>query len=276
MRRLLLVTTLLCVSPALLGAQDADLFSKLDKNADGQVASDEVDGNAKGLFERLLRRGDANSDGKLSKEEFAKASSGRTENRPGADAPARPTLEPARILERADANGDGKISRDEAPQPLRGVFDRIDANSDDSVDKTELERFAERMRAGGAVAMPGAQPRPEHLVGAMLLRAIDADKDGEISSSELADAAKALAQFDTNKDGKLDAAELKAQAGGGDAPAGREAILRRLKEADANGDGKLSKDEAPERLKQVFDRIDANSDGQVEPGELREFLGRQP
>lgn len=275
MRRLLLVTTLLCISPALLGAQDGDLFSKLDKNADGQVASDEVDENAKELFERLLRRADANGDGKLSKDEFAKANSARPDNRPEADAPGRPALEPARILERADANGDGKISREEAPQPLRSVFDRIDANSDDAVDKAELERFAQRMRAGGA-AMPGAQPRPEHLVGAMLLRAIDADKDGEISSSELADAAKALAQFDTNKDGKLDAAELRAQVAGGDAPAGREAILRRLKEADANGDGKLSKDEAPERLKQVFDRIDANSDGQIEPGELREFLGRQP
>ena len=33
--------------------------------------------------------------------------------------------------------------------------------------------------------------------------------------------------------------------------------------ADKNGDGKLTKDEAPERLKEHFDRADSNHDGKL-------------
>ena len=44
------------------------------------------------------------------------------------------------------------------------------------------------------------------------------------------------------------------------------AIRQRLKDADANGDGKLSKDEAPEPLKAHFGQIDANGDAQRRRG----------
>ena len=45
-------------------------------------------------------------------------------------------------------------------------------------------------------------------------------------------------------------------------------------EADANGDGKLSKDEAPEALRQRFDRMDRNSDGFIDQNELQQ-MGRR-
>lgn len=38
---------------------------------------------------------------------------------------------------------------------------------------------------------------------------------------------------------------------------------------DKNGDGKLSKDEASERLKGAFDEIDTNKDGQIDADELK-------
>jgi Ca2+-binding EF-hand superfamily protein len=41
-----------------------------------------------------------------------------------------------------------------------------------------------------------------------------------------------------------------------------------LKDADKNDDGKISKAEAPERLKQNFERVDANKDGQLDRVEL--------
>jgi Ca2+-binding EF-hand superfamily protein len=47
------------------------------------------------------------------------------------------------------------------------------------------------------------------------------------------------------------------------------AAADRFKAADADKDGKLSKDEAPERLKQHFDKIDADNDGQLTPDEMR-------
>ncbi|MBB74752.1 MAG: hypothetical protein CMJ75_09585 [Planctomycetaceae bacterium] len=42
----------------------------------------------------------------------------------------------------------------------------------------------------------------------------------------------------------------------------------RLKENDADGDGKISKDEAPENIKRFFDRMDKNKDGFIEESEV--------
>jgi len=53
-----------------------------------------------------------------------------------------------------------------------------------------------------------------------------------------------------------------------------EEFRQRLKEADANGDSKISKDEAPALLKDRFDRVDANSDGFVDEAEVRQMLRR--
>jgi acetyl esterase/lipase len=46
---------------------------------------------------------------------------------------------------------------------------------------------------------------------------------------------------------------------------------------DANKDGKISRDELPERLRDRFDAIDTNKDGSISPEEQRAFLGgRRP
>ena len=84
------------LSPAGLKAQDGDLFSRLDKNGDGQIAADEVEGDAKGTFERMVRNFDTNKDGKISKEEFTAAMRRRETDRPAAGAPDRPAAEGGR------------------------------------------------------------------------------------------------------------------------------------------------------------------------------------
>jgi Ca2+-binding EF-hand superfamily protein len=43
---------------------------------------------------------------------------------------------------------------------------------------------------------------------------------------------------------------------------------------DRDKDGAISKDEAPDRLKQNFDRIDSNNDGKVTLDELRKLFDR--
>jgi Ca2+-binding EF-hand superfamily protein len=50
-----------------------------------------------------------------------------------------------------------------------------------------------------------------------------------------------------------------------------EDALQKLKAADANGDGMLSREEAADmpRLSKAFDRIDANQDGLISREELR-------
>ncbi len=58
----------------------------------------------------------------------------------------------------------------------------------------------------------------------------------------------------------------------GPVPGHAAAMLGRLQAADKDKDGKLSKSEAPERLRQHFDKVDANKDGQLDKGEMGKAL----
>lgn len=49
-----------------------------------------------------------------------------------------------------------------------------------------------------------------------------------------------------------------------------------IKSLDKNGDNKISKDEAPDRMKGNFDRMDANKDGAIDAAELRKAFSRGP
>ena len=51
-------------------------------------------------------------------------------------------------------------------------------------------------------------------------------------------------------------------------------LLGRLMENDKNGDGKLQKDELPERMQQVMERADTNGDGALDKAELDEMAAR--
>jgi len=47
------------------------------------------------------------------------------------------------------------------------------------------------------------------------------------------------------------------------------AILHRLRQADANGDGQLSRAEAPGLIKKYFAKLDKNDDGLLAPNEIK-------
>jgi Ca2+-binding EF-hand superfamily protein len=115
-------------------------------------------------------------------------------------------------------------------------------------------------------------------------QALDADHDGTISASELANATAALKGLDKNGDGKLTDDEVRPQIGGrggrgergdhGDEPgesAGPSAddIVKTLMAFDKNGDGQLTRDEVPERMQGLFERADADKDGILTTDEIR-------
>ncbi len=47
------------------------------------------------------------------------------------------------------------------------------------------------------------------------------------------------------------------------------ALPPRMAQMDTNGDGKLQKDELPERMQLMFDRLDANGDGALDGEEIQ-------
>lgn len=131
--------------------------------------------------------------------------------------------------------------------------------------------------------------------GAAMLKAMDKDSDGKVSKDEAPERMKATFDgYDTNSDGFLDTAELdkmvatfksrggrkstgdkkksgdgdggkKKAAGGAAAAFTGASFLRRL---DKDSDGKVSKEEAPARMKDSFDQNDTNSDGFLDEAEL--------
>jgi len=206
-------------------APDASaLFTQLDTNKDGQLATDEIPDDRRSLFDRLVRIGDQNNDGKLNAEEFAaglaggrqkalspKAPSGSERSNPeGRD--GRPG--PARLFERLDANGDGKVALDEVPEPGRERFQQLLARADKDGDGAVTRREFAAAAPLGDPKKPGAKgKRPE------------ADRDG----SQL------FKRLDRNADEKLTADEL---------PEERRQMLERLIErGDKNGDESLSREE---------------------------------
>ncbi|MDG2181552.1 MAG: hypothetical protein P8L78_07665 [Mariniblastus sp.] len=156
----------------------------------------------------------------------------------------------------------------------------------------------ERGGPGGERGGPGGQ-RGGGDMGRMMqmmpvLAALDANKDGVISKSEINNAAAALRKLDKNGDGELDAEEMRptrseggrsrggAPEGGpggergerGGRSAGAGGMMERIMSQDKNQDGKLSKDEVDERMLPMFDRLDANSDGSIDKSEIEAAAAR--
>ena len=134
---------------------------------------------------------------------------------------------------------------------------------------------AQQPREGGRPQGGGQRPVNP------IVAALDLDKDGTISKEELAKAVESLAKLDKNGDGELKGDEIRPTGGfggfGGGAGFGNfnpeQFVTRTLEANDKNGDGKLSKEEASERLKGRFDTLDENKDGFLDKDELKKSFG---
>ncbi|HWA97034.1 MAG TPA: EF-hand domain-containing protein [Pirellulales bacterium] len=292
-----------CVLAAgqLLDAADGDagrgdrdqLFQRLDTDGDGTLSKSEIPEEQQRMFERLLRNGDKNGDGKLSKDEFAASTKDdrqprRPEGAGGGDGP-----QPDEIFRRGDANGDGKLERDEVPEERREMFDRmvehVDANGDKALSLEEFRKGI-AMARGGAAPSGQSERRPEGAGSPGtpdgLFAVLDKNHDGKLSSEELYSAAETLKRLDKDGDGSVSRQEALTAGRKGDMPgrpttaSGRpgeggqfaEMMLARFKQADANNDGKLTKDEAPDRMRENFDRIDQNGDGFIDADEMKQVI----
>ena len=134
---------------------------------------------------------------------------------------------------------------------------------------------------------PGGPGRgPMMMMRSPAFRALDSDGDGIVSAGELAKASSALKTLDKNADGRLTEDEVRPSFPGrggrgeggrggreetGDtAPPSADEMVKTWMAFDKNGDGKLTRDEVPERMQGVFDRADSNQDGVLTADEIRQ------
>jgi Ca2+-binding EF-hand superfamily protein len=289
-------------------AQDEDfdetdpqkLFEQLDKNKDGQLIPSEATGKNRPTVNRLVRNGDKNNDRGLSLEEFTaaleedkKKRAEEAANQPPDIGPGNidPTamMTPQMVFARLDRDRDGSITMNELNpadrQVFGAVFERLDRNRDRSIDGQEFTSGWQLIRgriSGVATQMQNnmraaSQTNP-------LFAALDLDGDGSLSAAEIDAAPVTLRKLDANGDGAVSQAELGPAAGPAVAASDRRAtaaataserLVKRYLQADKDGDGKLSEDEAPSALKRQFEQIDKNGDGFLDTDELKAPRGRE-
>ncbi len=200
------------------------LVNAIDTDHDGTISAAEIS-----QAPEALKTLDRNADGQLTAEELRPAfgpRAGRPDGpgaRRGDDAEARGDSaagpgddDLVSRLMAFDANKDGALSRAELPARMQGLFARADANKDDVLTTDELKATAgadqgARGPAGlrGGRGPGGRDGGPEFRRMDPLAAAIDADRDGTLSASEVAGASQALAALDTNRDGQLTVDEIR-------------------------------------------------------------------
>ena len=255
-------------------------FDGIDKNSDGYLDLEEL----KPVIERIVKQMDARGGPRKGKKPQGAKKPGK----------GRPHAEMFRKLKEADKDNDGKWSKEEAPGHMKENFGKLDANSDGFVDKGELKKAIQahmkeagkkahgdkcgcpKCKAGGKKAhgdkcgCPKCKGKKAHGDKCGCPKCKDGGKKGHDHKAHGKKGHDHKGHDHKGHDHK--GHEHKGHHGHGDKDKGHKGhaeFFKRLKEADKNNDGKLSKEEAPGPLKEHFEKIDANDDGQIDKAELK-------
>lgn len=235
------------------GPQPRPVLQALDTDHDGNLSAAEI-ANAPAVLKSL----DADHDGQLNSLEFLPKQ---------VDPKA---ADPEGLVTRLmvlDRNGDGVLTADEIPERLQNLLQKADTNHDGKLTPDELSAYAKTQ------SQPVGRPVREGQATRMdpILNALDADHDGIISAAEIANAPTALLTLDKNGDGQLTADEFRPRQQG---PEDRARHM--IDEWDTNKDGKIAKEEAPDRVQEQFATIDTNGDGFLDITELTVYFQKMP
>lgn len=132
-----------------------------DANHDGIITREEATAAADQRFDAI----DANHDGKITPDEMMAYRETMTARRGGGDNAAPPpppggAKHAPGMGRRADPDGDGVITRDEYRARALERFDRMDANHDGRIDRTEIANMREMRQVDRREGQAGQTPPP--------------------------------------------------------------------------------------------------------------------
>lgn len=248
------------------------LMTALDTDNDGVISAEEIEKAA-----AALKKLDQDEDGKLSAEELRAV--------------------PGRGFGDREAGGRGAFG-------ARGGFGRRGPfggrGQPDERDAGELGQRRGRggfgpggIGRGGFGGRPGGdQGAPRGAFGFAAPNSVegilsrDQNGDGKVTKDEwLAPLERIFDRADANGDGALDKEEMdriaerfqprdvgdgRGRPGFGGFGGRGANFAARLMQLDANGDGKVTKDEVPEGMQRMFERLDANGDGAIDKAEAEQ------
>ncbi len=230
------------------------LFDLLDSNRDGRFMLEEFQAARSPAFNRI----DGDRDGALSRSEFVERGDRRDKILSQRQESRRRVRVGAFLA--GDRNGDGRLGRDEFEAMGRAEFASIDADGDGAINRREM--IAYRPRAPRASAGDGAGP-------SRIFAILDGNGDGSVTAAEM-DAARAaiFERQDANADAVLTADEFLIGRNAGIVADDRR--LARFRSLDANGDGRIGREEYLADGRRRFAAADRDGDGRLT---AEEFAG---
>jgi Ca2+-binding EF-hand superfamily protein len=164
-------------------------FADLDKNKDKKISKDEFPSQFPAqFFDRL----DANHDGFIDEEEF------NAMRRGGGGMMMGGPRTGESLTKLLDANTDGKVSREEFAK-IESLFDALDKDHNGELNQEELNGFFRAVNEAQAQATGGVEVTN-------LFDKYDKNKDSKITADEMSNE-KTFKALDLNKDGEITKAE---------------------------------------------------------------------